>query len=82
MYATDHTHRVCYVRFGCLQCGPVISQQVDLFVGYGCGDTPRWVAWRNHALGGQQRKYSQEYPPGARMALNDCSDNEAVRSRG
>ena len=33
-------------------------------------------------LGGQQRKYSQEYPRGARMTLKDYSDKEAVRSRG
>ena len=36
---------------------------------------------RNRTLGGRQRRNTSEWPRGARMALKDCSDNEAVRSR-
>ena len=38
--------------------------------------------WCDRTLGGQQRGYSQEYPPGARMAVKVYSDHEAVRSIG
>ena len=67
---------------GLRTCGTVVPQQVDLFVRCGCGDKPRWVVWRNHTIGGQQRGLSGECARGARMALKDYSDNEAVRSRG
>ena len=48
-----------------------------------CGDTPRWVVWRNRTLGaGSATRIISECPRGARMAFKDYSDNEPVRSRG
>ena len=65
----------------------IVPQQVDtvdLFCLMGGVETHRggWVVWRYHALASQRRGHSQECPRGARMALKDYSDNEAVRSRG
>ena len=37
--------------------GTVVPQQVDFLVECGCGDTTRWVIWRNHALGGKANSY-------------------------
>ena len=59
-------------------CGTIVPQRVDLLVACGCGVTT--------LSGGSQqrgtRMISKECPRGARMALKDYGDNEAVRSRG
>ena len=64
------------------KCGTVVPQQVIYLFRVGCGDTLRWFVRCYHALGGQQREVILKCPRGAKTALNNYSDTEAVRSRG
>ena len=43
-------------------CGTAVPQQVNLFVGCGCGDRPRWVVRRSHALEGSATTMISECP--------------------
>ena len=64
------------------KCGTVVPQQVDLFVRGEVWRHTEVSCTRNRNLGGSATRITPECPPGAKMALKDYSDNEAVRSRG
>ena len=52
-----------------------------LIVGCGCGDTHRGGLYGVTTLSGVSTEDKLRAPRGARMALKDYNDNEAVRSR-
>ena len=70
------------------KCGTVVPQQIYLFVGCGYAETTAVETRRGGLYGvttlsGVSKEGNLRVPPrGARMALTDCSGNEAVRSRG
>ena len=65
------------------RCGTLVPQQVHLFLQIESGDTPRWGRMASPRSRGSATNIISRVPPRRqRMALNDYSDTEAVRSRG
>ena len=63
-------------------CGAAVPQQIGLFVHVGV-ETHRGALYGVTTLSGVSNEDNlKSASRGARMALKDCSDNEAVRSTG